>query len=177
MVISRGQKSPLARKELKVNKRPSMIGYVYLYSWYTITTTILQSGLFLSDVWCILWLVQPLCPLDPRRPLHMLYMFIAPYHCRKGILGLGGGGGGVGKHLKTNWKTPISSLRKWALIYDIWLFSEIDPAMVRGYEGDITQAVPGATAYHRQLKCVLIKCRVCHYWIMPWKWVALYISS
>ena len=34
-------------------------------------------------------------PLDPRRPLHMLYMFIATSHCQKGILGLGG-------HLKTN---------------------------------------------------------------------------
>ena len=42
-------------------------------------------------------------------------------------------------------------------------FSEIDLAMVRGYEGDITQAAPGSTAYHRKLKCVLIKCRVCYY--------------
>ena len=50
---------------------------------------------------CLLWLLQPLFPLDPRRPLHMLYMFIATCHCPKGILGLGGGGGG-GKHLKTN---------------------------------------------------------------------------
>ena len=31
-------------------------------------------------------------PLDPRRPLHMLYMFIATCHYPKGILGLGGGG-------------------------------------------------------------------------------------
>ena len=38
-------------------------------------------------------------PLDPRRPLHMLYICIAPFNCPKGILGLGGGGG---KHLKTN---------------------------------------------------------------------------
>ena len=29
-------------------------------------------------------------PLDPRRPLYMVYMFIAAYHCPKGILGLGG---------------------------------------------------------------------------------------
>ena len=33
-------------------------------------------------------------PLDPRRPLHMLYMFIATCHCPKGIFGLWGGGGG-----------------------------------------------------------------------------------
>ena len=31
-----------------------------------------------------------LSPLDPRRPLHMLYIFIATCHCQKGILGLGG---------------------------------------------------------------------------------------
>ena len=36
-------------------------------------------------------------PLDPRRPLHMLYICMATFNCPKGILGLGGG-----KHLKTN---------------------------------------------------------------------------
>ena len=29
-------------------------------------------------------------PLDPRRPLHMLYIYIATFTCPKGILGLGG---------------------------------------------------------------------------------------
>ena len=29
-------------------------------------------------------------PLDPRRALYILYMFIATYNCLKGILGLGG---------------------------------------------------------------------------------------
>ena len=33
---------------------------------------------------------NPFPPLDPRRPLYMLYMFIATCHCPKGILGLGG---------------------------------------------------------------------------------------
>ena len=33
-------------------------------------------------------------PLDPRRHLHMLYICIATFYCPKGILGLGGGGGG-----------------------------------------------------------------------------------
>ena len=28
-------------------------------------------------------------PLDPRRPLHMLYICIATFNCPKGILGLG----------------------------------------------------------------------------------------
>ena len=30
-------------------------------------------------------------PLDPRRPLHRLYICIAAFNCPKGILGLGGG--------------------------------------------------------------------------------------
>ena len=29
-------------------------------------------------------------PIDPRRPLHMLYICIATFNCPKGILGLGG---------------------------------------------------------------------------------------
>ena len=64
--------------------------YVYLYSWCTIKTTILQSRLFLSDDWCLLPLIQPLSPLDPRRPLHILYIYIMTFNCPKGILGLGG---------------------------------------------------------------------------------------
>ena len=71
--------------------------YIYLNSWCTIKTTILQSGLFLSDDWCLLSLIQPLSPLDPRRPLHMLYIYIMTFNCPQGILGLGWG---VGKHLK-----------------------------------------------------------------------------
>ena len=34
--------------------------------------------------------MQPLSPLDPRRPLHMLYIYIATFNCHKGILDLGG---------------------------------------------------------------------------------------
>ena len=32
----------------------------------------------------------PFPTLDPRRPLHMLYICIATFNCPKGILGLGG---------------------------------------------------------------------------------------
>ena len=39
---------------------------------------------------CLLSLIQPLSPLDPRRPLHMLYIYILTFNCPKGILGLGG---------------------------------------------------------------------------------------
>ena len=42
----------------------------------------------------------PFFLLDPRRPLHMLYIYMMTFNCQKGILGLGGGGGG--KPLKTN---------------------------------------------------------------------------
>ena len=35
-------------------------------------------------------LYNPFAPLDPRRPLHMLYICIATFNCPKGILGLGG---------------------------------------------------------------------------------------
>ena len=35
-------------------------------------------------------LYNPPPPLDPRRHLHMLYIFIATFKCPKGILGLGG---------------------------------------------------------------------------------------
>ena len=37
-------------------------------------------------------LYNPFPPLDPRRPLHMLYICIATFNCPKGFLGLGGGG-------------------------------------------------------------------------------------
>ena len=35
-------------------------------------------------------LYNPFPPLDPRRPLHMLYICIATFNCPKGILGLVG---------------------------------------------------------------------------------------
>ena len=36
-------------------------------------------------------LYNPFPPLDPRRPLHMLYIYIMTFNCPKGILGSGGG--------------------------------------------------------------------------------------
>ena len=33
-------------------------------------------------------------PLDTKRSLHMLYIYILTFNCPKGTLGLGGGGGG-----------------------------------------------------------------------------------
>ena len=49
-------------RSTELSKRHITIEYVYVYSWCTIKNTFLQSGLFLSDVLCILWLVQPLPP-------------------------------------------------------------------------------------------------------------------
>ena len=42
------------------------------------------------QIFCVFFrLYTPFPPLDPRRPLHMLYICIAPFNCPKGILGLG----------------------------------------------------------------------------------------
>ena len=35
-------------------------------------------------------LYNPFPPLHPRRPLHMLYIYITTFNCPNGILGLGG---------------------------------------------------------------------------------------
>ena len=43
---------------------------------------------------------SPPPPLDPRRHLHMLYIFIVTFNSPKGILGLGGGGGASKNKLK-----------------------------------------------------------------------------
>ena len=49
-------------------------------------------------------------PLDPRRSLHMLYMFIATCHCPKGILGLGGGGASKNKLKDTSFTFPVTNV-------------------------------------------------------------------
>ena len=51
----------------------------------------MQSGLFCKIFDVFFRLYDPFPPLDPRRPLHMLYICIATFNCPKGILGLGGG--------------------------------------------------------------------------------------
>ena len=43
----------------------------------------------ICDVFFRLYNPFPPTPLDPRRPLHMLYICIATFNCPKGILGLG----------------------------------------------------------------------------------------
>ena len=43
-------------------------------------------------------LYNPFSPLDPRRPLHMLYIYIMTFNCPQGILGLGEGGGKASKN-------------------------------------------------------------------------------
>ena len=46
------------------------------------------SILVIIDVFFRLY--NPFPPLDPRRPLHILYIDIMTFNCQKGILGLGG---------------------------------------------------------------------------------------
>ena len=42
------------------------------------------------DVFFRLYNPTPPHPLDPRRALHMLYIYIMTFNCPKGLLGLGG---------------------------------------------------------------------------------------
>lgn len=35
-----------------------------------------------------------------------------------------------------------------------------DVSRVRGYTGDIRMARPGTVAYHKHLKCLIVKCKV-----------------
>ena len=71
-----------------VNNRPIMIELIYLYSWSTIKNDHLAKWSIF--VWCILSLIQPLSPLDPRRSLNMLYIYTVTFNCPKSIFGLGG---------------------------------------------------------------------------------------
>ena len=64
----------------------------------------MQSGLFCKIFDVFFRLYDPVPPLDPRRPLNMLYICIATFNCPKDILGLGGGGGGGGKASKNKLK-------------------------------------------------------------------------
>ena len=63
--------------------------YIFIQLMYNKNDHLAKRYIFIRCL-ILLWLVQPLPPPDPRRPLYILYMFIATYHCQKGILGLGG---------------------------------------------------------------------------------------
>ena len=49
-----------------------------------------KQSIFVRCLMSSLASTAPPPPPDPRRPLQMLYMFIATCHCPKGIMGLGG---------------------------------------------------------------------------------------
>ena len=55
-----------------------------------------NGSIFCQIFYVFFRLYTPFPPLDPRSPLHMLYICIAPFNCPKGILGLEGGGEGGG---------------------------------------------------------------------------------
>ena len=71
--------------------------YIFIQLMYNKNDHLAKRSIFVRCSMSF-WLLQPLSPLDPRRPLHMLYIFIATCHCPKGFLSLGLGG----KNLKTN---------------------------------------------------------------------------
>ena len=71
--------------------------YIFIQLMYNKNDHLAKQSIFVRCLMSSLASTTPF-PLDPRRLLHMLYMFIATCHCPKGILGLGGGGGG--EHLK-----------------------------------------------------------------------------
>ena len=68
--------------------------YIFIQLMYNKNDHLAKQSIFVRCLMSSLASTTP-SPLDPRRPLHMLYMFIATCHCPKGILGLGGGGGSI----------------------------------------------------------------------------------
>ena len=66
---------------------------LFIQLMYNKNDHLAKSSIFCQIFYVFFRLYTPFPPLDPRRPLHMLYIYIAPFNCPKGILGLGGGGG------------------------------------------------------------------------------------
>ena len=90
--------------------------YIFIQLMYNKNDHLAKQSIFVR---CLMSLASttpsppPPPPLDPRRPLHMLYMFIAKCHCPKGILGLGGGGGGKASKNKlkdTSFTFPVTNV-------------------------------------------------------------------
>ena len=65
--------------------------YIFIQLMYNKNDHLEKQSIFVRClIFCLLWLLQHLSPLDQRRPLYMLYTFITKCHCPNGILGLGG---------------------------------------------------------------------------------------
>ena len=65
--------------------------YIFIQLMYNKNEHLAKQSIFVRCLMSSLAYTTPSPPLDPRRHLHMLYMFIATYHCPKSILGLGVG--------------------------------------------------------------------------------------
>ena len=63
--------------------------YIFIQLMYNKNDHLAKQSIFVRFLMSSLASTAP-TPLDPRRPLHMLYMFITTCHCPKVILGLGG---------------------------------------------------------------------------------------
>ena len=64
--------------------------YIFIQLMYNKNDQLAKQSIFVRCLMSSLASTAP-PPLDPRRPLDMLCMFIATCHCQKGILRLGGG--------------------------------------------------------------------------------------
>ena len=76
----------------RVNNRPIALCTVKLFIQlvYNKNDHLAKWSIFCQIFDVIFCLYNPFPPLDPRHPLHVLYICIATLNCPKGILGLGG---------------------------------------------------------------------------------------
>ena len=76
----------------KGTNRPITLGTVKLFIqlMYNKNDHLAKWSIFCPIFDVFFRLYNPFAPLDPRGPLHMLYICIATFNCPKGILGLGG---------------------------------------------------------------------------------------
>ena len=78
----------------RVNNRPITLSTVKLFiqMMYNKNDHLAKWSIYVRYLMSSFAYTTPSPPLDPRRPLHMLYICIATFNCPKGILGLGWGG-------------------------------------------------------------------------------------
>ena len=75
----------------RVNNRPITLCTVKLFIqlMYNKKDHLAKRSIFIRYLMSSFAYTTPFPPLDPGRPLHMLYICIATFNCPKGILGLG----------------------------------------------------------------------------------------
>ena len=76
-------------RQTRVNNRHITIEYINIQLMYNKNDNLAKWSIFNRCLMSFFAYSTPF-PLDPRRPLHMLYIYIATIYFPKGILGLGG---------------------------------------------------------------------------------------